>query len=719
MQLDSSNESNLTHTNPGEDVAAGTITNATPNIEVTANDAEDGVDAIDVVAHTSSSQSNNDNDGDDAGPRHDDNSISNRDDNATHDEYEEEGEASPSYFMEGYTPLNFDMNALVMMNDDDSDDGFDGSEGSPGADAEMNGDMFSNGYYHMGTTPHRRVNGVKDGVFPGVSIPEGQHEDEWSDNDPGNEAAAGHDQTIVHFANNNDNVSSSAFSEESEEAPDDFRLLAEQALRGLEEEHRSTLESACQLAADAGNNSASAQIISTPDSTASDNENLQNNSPTFETTFPSLEETTNAFDAASSNETTIKSTIPAKLNSETNKSKPSSSKIVDVQAIQKAMQCIRIKSPELATTLDEGASNSSIATAVHDATDAALALLLQSTSHVQQQNNLSNHTIIPSGPLAAFRRSTPKAKAASAHLSRSATISEAVVRLWPLICFRRKMRRVGLSRLSPQQSQEHENKTLTIHILGADGVECSSGDLVRKAVGPFVRWMEAALLSDALPGSKSNSGAEADGSPPDSRATDIDSLRIEFSGPNMPDCILNKTVDLLPQSQRESQLQRRGFISATAVFQQREYHEDLPVDGKPATVVTPDLAIAFNAGIWGYDSWKPTIAHMCKSTAARGGGSDISNKSVGGTIFVITAYTLEECEDDAEVFAEVAEDVAAKRADVSIGSSTPSSLPTAQELWAPEPNPYSSRIVRKTVSAAPGRATYYENAAWQAWILGL
>jgi hypothetical protein len=87
--------------------------------------------------------------------------------------------------------------------------------------------------------------------------------------------------------------------------------------------------------------------------------------------------------------------------------------------------------------------------------------------------------------------------------------------------------------------------------------------------------------------------------------------------------------------------------------------------------------------------------------------NDDNNQLEKGTLFVITAYTLEECDDDAEVVAELAGNFASDQSGT-----------VARELWAPEHNPFSSRMERKTKTAAPDRQ-YFENGAWQAWILGL
>jgi len=102
-----------------------------------------------------------------------------------------------------------------------------------------------------------------------------------------------------------------------------------------------------------------------------------------------------------------------------------------------------------------------------------------------------------------------------------------------------------------------------------------------------------------------------------------------------------------------------------------------------------DLAVAFNAGVWGYREWKPTIEYMVQQ-----------KQSIP---FVFTAYTVQEAEDDFEVIQQV----------VSEASDHNS---TASCFWEAEANPFSSRQDRDTANAATGRQ-YRENAAWQGWRL--
>ncbi|KAL7541917.1 hypothetical protein ACHAXR_011675 [Thalassiosira sp. AJA248-18] len=617
-----------------------------------------------------------------------------------------------SYFMEGYTPLNFNMNAMVMMDgsEDDSDSNSDGDgDGISGnGNGEMDGDLFENGYYHMMGAPPRRLNGVKDRVV-GFSMPNDYEEDgassHMNDNVDGNDTSHSDDDGDAGVL-------------EPVEVPDDFLLLAEQALRGLEVEHLSTLERYSVAAMDAG-------VM--PDSNADtpvEKKDAPITSAKFEACFASFDEEQldesnkqcdepHIFEGASAARESAAApaqkkeslAIPKmKLKEPNPKSKP-----MDVGAIQKAMQSIRLKSPRLAGALDAGASTSFSTMAAHVDTDAALVAIINSTSQAIEQSRLQkqqlvSHSIIPAGPLAAFRRTTPKAQAASAKLTRSATLSEAVLRLWPLICFRRRMRAMGLGGAKQLCAK---TSTLTIHILGADGVECSSEDMVRQSVGSFVRWMDAALCSGELRQSQEISERTATGTP-----TGIDSLLIEFSGPNMPTALIGKVMDLLESNSKSEGL---GLVSAKAIFQQREYHE--PGDNIVGGPIAPpaDIAIAYNAGIWGYDSWKPTLAHMCEPStsvdAKMTGNAGDNNSGTGRTLFVITAYTVEECEDDAEVIAEVVEEVAAEKRPSNMGA-------IARQFWAPETNTFSSRLERKTASAPPGRK-YYENGAWQAWLLGL
>ena len=300
---------------------------------------------------------------------------------------------------------------------------------------------------------------------------------------------------------------------------------------------------------------------------------------------------------------------------------------IDNDAVRKAMETMRLKSPDLANTLDAGAEQR---------LDPKYRLSLAPTLVPDV------HGIIPPAPLKAFRKMTSKAVAASANLSRSATISEALVRCLPHLLLPR-----GL-----EGGKKSASRRLVIHVVGSDHVECQTEETVRAAVGPLVRWIESACSSN------------------------VSGIDIYLLGPNVPIAAERRGLVDLSSPSTDS-----GLQSATARCINCVYHDYLCSEEGG----TPDLAIAFNAGCWGYDEWRPTLEVMCSHDSA--------------IPFIITAYTVQEAEDDAEVVTEVAANA------------------RACCLWSAEINPFGSRKKRETASAAHGRE-YRENGAWQAWRLG-
>lgn len=131
--------------------------------------------------------------------------------------------------------------------------------------------------------------------------------------------------------------------------------------------------------------------------------------------------------------------------------------------------------------------------------------------------------------------------------------------------------------------------------------------------------------------------------------------RVGFFGPSIP---------------AETSPRRVG--EACVSFTRGLYHE--------CEVDVPTLVVAFNAGLWGYPDWKPTLQLLANQSRR--------------VLFVVTSYTLHEAEDDEDVLEQFA----------------------AQQLWPPQENPCRSRVKRPTVDNK-GR-DYYENYAWQAWALG-
>ncbi|KAL3790775.1 hypothetical protein ACHAWO_007692 [Cyclotella atomus] len=565
-----------------------------------------------------------------------------------HSQDEVSQEEDVSYMMEGYTPLNFNMNALALGDDSDSDD----------SQAAF-GEMFAAGYYQLAPNENRRLNGVKTHAGEFTSqVDEDSHDNQESESDS---------EGIV---------------------PVDFEALAEQALRGLDEEHRVTLErcdpddSSASIAA-AGTNEREEDCCKETAAAAEEPDDR----PVFEATFPPAEITADVSNEQVASGSLARRKFPAaRMSDKSYAQNPTKqSKTINSNAVKEAMKAIRKTAPKLASALDERSSASSTAAAYQTASQASYDSMIKSTCQairgknaLSEEQKLSSHPIIPSGPLAAFRRNTPKARSAAHNMSRSATLSEAVYRLWPLICFRKKLSVLSESVWSSTEQQQRTQGTrnLTIHIIGADGVECSSEDSVRNSVGAFVRWLDAALkcgaLSESLFTATRNNNAGI-------------ALTIEFSGPNMPTTMAGKTMNLL--SQMQCNYAQRGLAAAICEFHRCEYHD---------SPKTADLTVAFNAGIWGYDSWKPTLLSMIGKTNETASG----NRS--GALFVITAYTCEECEDDEEVISNLIKDHVAAN---------------YHQLWEAESNLFASRVERITDSASAGRQ-YFENGAWQAWLFG-
>ena len=116
------------------------------------------------------------------------------------------------------------------------------------------------------------------------------------------------------------------------------------------------------------------------------------------------------------------------------------------------------------------------------------------------------------------------------------------------------------------------------------------------------------------------------------------------------------------------------------------YHEFLQ-EQTSLTDSSIDLIISFNAGIWGYDSWKPTLQYLRVA-------HETTKKKIP---LVVTAYTLWEAQEDYKVLQET----------------------FAQSFslaWKPQLNPFGSHMTRPTSTAPPQQTeAYRENAAWQAW----
>eukprot|EP00566_Odontella_aurita_P010352 CAMPEP_0113544188 /NCGR_PEP_ID=MMETSP0015_2-20120614/10573_1 /TAXON_ID=2838 /ORGANISM="Odontella" /LENGTH=428 /DNA_ID=CAMNT_0000444427 /DNA_START=2961 /DNA_END=4247 /DNA_ORIENTATION=- /assembly_acc=CAM_ASM_000160 len=357
---------------------------------------------------------------------------------------------------------------------------------------------------------------------------------------------------------------------------------------------------------------------------------------------------------------------------------------VDSDAVLRAMSSIRLRAPSLASNLDN-----------YTPQNPHIARTAERLSSVPKI-----HPVIPRAPLSAFRRDTSKAVEATANLSRSATLAEAVRRCVP-------------SALAEAEAEGGSGgPTLTIHVLGCDHVECASAESMRSAFGPFVRWM-GAVVSPRRPPRE---------------------ILLELVGPNVGEGAERRgAVNLLPSGVGGGGSggggAGAGLRKAEVTCRNATYHEYLSSSGSSsaaAAALAPDLIVAYNAGIWGYDSWVPTLEYLCRHLKQ-------------STPAVITGYTLQEVEDDAEVVEEVLLRCRSGRnqwegqdGDGGGGDDNDEAAKEwlrARNLWSPEVNPFGSRKKRETATApSEGGANgetgvskkreYRENGAWQAWTFG-
>ena len=327
-----------------------------------------------------------------------------------------------------------------------------------------------------------------------------------------------------------------------------------------------------------------------------------------------------------------------------------------------------------------------------------------------QLSTIPEHTIIPSTPLRAFHRNTSASIKSTGRLSRSATIAEALSRIFEYQHLHIQDGKKDLTNV----------RTLNLHIIGADHVECASKKIIQTTFEPLIRWIHNSLSA------KNRLFYHPV----------IDNLHIKLLGPNVPEKSHDTYTasDPLVLSSYSSNPSKEGG-NTTVVCQRCCYHDYLD-DLERKTVESSNnisnrkitaeeemtVVLAFNAGIYGYNEWIPTLKRML-----------LFQKQI--LPFVITSYTLEEAEDDAEVIQDVLQLNNSNSNDNEIDNDngidnnkednnnvdTEESLKSdsivGKCLWNVEINPFSSKVERKTTTAIEGRK-YYENRAWQAYLFG-
>jgi hypothetical protein len=248
-----------------------------------------------------------------------------------------------------------------------------------------------------------------------------------------------------------------------------------------------------------------------------------------------------------------------------------------------------------------------------------------------QNSGKQTHQVVPQAPFIAFQRTTEKAKQATASLTRSATIAETLLRL------------------QQQQLLDNTQNDIIIDVVGVDHVECETIERIQATFRPIVRWIGAW------------------------EAVEYNTVELRLIGRDLSSTVSSKPIDLLTPTASTK------VVKAEATC----YSEICYHDWHSQSQKVPALIIAFNAGIWGYNEWIPTIRYLS------GGKSPVP--------MAITAYTLEEAQEDMDVIQETVSGSAAR------------------VLWIPEMNPFGSKVIRETKSST---REYRENSSWQAWLFG-
>lgn len=109
----------------------------------------------------------------------------------------------------------------------------------------------------------------------------------------------------------------------------------------------------------------------------------------------------------------------------------------------------------------------------------------------------------------------------------------------------------------------------------------------------------------------------------------------------------------------------------------------------------PSCVLLFNAGLWGYDSWPPTLRELFCSSGL-----------LVGVPVVVTSYTLEESEDDYDTINSIAVNCE------SDSDNKPQSTISLEWLWDCEENPNKGGHV--TRATQPEGRPYTDNGFWQA-----
>mmetsp|Transcript_19692 Transcript_19692/g.25527 ORF Transcript_19692/g.25527 Transcript_19692/m.25527 type:complete len:473 (+) Transcript_19692:71-1489(+) len=312
---------------------------------------------------------------------------------------------------------------------------------------------------------------------------------------------------------------------------------------------------------------------------------------------------------------------------------PKSDMKVDVSAVREAMNNLRLKHPTFSSRLDKNIKGLWSERKVHNQ--------LPPPNVSQKFKEASN----------SCDRSQVEY---TARMSRSATMAYAVSKVFD---------RVQYKCANDEKQYVKSNGTLRIHVIGCDIVECTNKDSILQTFLPFIEWM-------------------FEESP--ARYPKLKEIDLILVGPGIPANISTRFNHLKPIKIKSMINRDVGISSARISCATCTYEEYENGDRK----TYPDIIFAFNAGIWGYSDWLPTL-------------SFVASWSRTATPVVVTSYTSEEGSDDEDTISDHLKFLGLE----------------SRSLWHSEKNPFGSRKERETLSAISGRL-YRENSFWQCWLLG-
>lgn len=142
-----------------------------------------------------------------------------------------------------------------------------------------------------------------------------------------------------------------------------------------------------------------------------------------------------------------------------------------------------------------------------------------------------------------------------------------------------------------------------------------------------------------------------------------------------------------------------------------QYNTDLYHNVSVGLKADPDVLFLFNAGLWGYDDWTPTLKQLLVGMTATRPPTWSRLAAV-----VITSYCAEEAEDDMDTVEQLLTTgggSGGSHGSADLGEEGSDTMGAVEWLWRPEVNPHRSLVERKSACVDGGRKLF-ENHSWQA-----